>query len=76
MPAATSGFWIRNVPVASQAQTGTDHTPAGTQCWVTGNAAVNDLPGVNDVDDGKTTLMTTTFSATPAGIAPANAKSK
>ena len=67
-PAATSGTWIRAVPVESSAQTGIDHTAAGTQCWVTGNAAVGDPPGTNDVDDGQMLLTTTTFNAAPAGI--------
>ena len=67
-PAATTGIWLRGVPVASLAQPGADFSPAGTQCYFTGNALPGDDPGVNDVDGGKTTLVTSTFNAVPAGI--------
>lgn len=68
LPVATSGTWIRGVPVASLAQPGTNHTPAGSQCWITGNAAVGDPPGFNDVDEGKTSLVTTTFNASTSVV--------
>lgn len=67
-PLAVTGIWERGVPVASLAQPGADHSPSGTQCYFTGNAPVGADPGVNDVDGGKTTLVTTTFNAAPAGI--------
>src|SRR5262249_51360352 len=37
VPVAVTGTWVRAVPVASEAQLGTNHTPAGSTCWVTGN---------------------------------------
>ena len=59
---ATTGVWIRDVPVSSSYQPGTDHTPdPGTMCFVTGNAAPGDGAGVNDVDGGKTTLLSPVF---------------
>lgn len=67
--AATTGVWIRAEPVGTavsgvQVQPELDHTPdPGALCFVTGNAAVNDPIGANDVDGGKTTLLTQVFSA-------------
>jgi hypothetical protein len=37
-------------------------------CWITGLDTIPTNPGTNDVDGGKTTLVTNTFSATPAGV--------
>jgi len=66
-PVATSGTWVRAQPVGSLAQIGSNHTPGGTQCWITGNANPGDPPGVNDVDGGHTTLLTSTFNAVAGG---------
>ncbi len=53
---ATSGLWARNIPQATAAQPGTDHTPdPGVMCWVTDYRAGSSI-GQYDVDDGKTTL--------------------
>jgi len=59
---ATTGLWLRAIPVPSSGgsvQTGTDSSPGTTAglCFVTGNAA-NSTQGIgaNDVDGGKTTL--------------------
>ncbi len=54
---ATTGIWNRMDPQPTLAQPGDDHTPgAGTICWVTdGNAGAS--IGANDVDSGKTTLL-------------------
>ncbi len=62
---ATSGQWIRAVPIGvfdvngqRQIQPDEDHTPApGTQCFVTGNGAVGGAINAADVDGGKTTLI-------------------
>lgn len=60
---ATSGIWIRADPVGTSElglvyQPEDDHTPgAGVACFVTGNAAPGLPVGVNDVDNGKTTLL-------------------
>jgi len=62
--AATSGIWVLATPVPSGVQPGEDHSPSGTQCWVTGNSnVIGDPPGTDDVDGGKTTLVTNTFDA-------------
>jgi hypothetical protein len=65
---ATTGLWVRVDPNgtfvgAEPVQPENDHTAAGTQCWVTGNAAAGQAPGVADVDNGRTTLVTPVFSA-------------
>ena len=66
---ATTGIWVRAVPVKSAIQPGQDHTPGGTMCYVTGNAP-DTLAGpfVNDVDGGRTTLTSATFDATAGGM--------
>jgi hypothetical protein len=61
---AISGIWVQADPVGTPAQPEDDHTPVGTQCFVTGNANPGDFPGVNDVDGGRTTLLTNIFDAT------------
>src|SRR5439155_3903480 len=63
--AATTGIWVRSDPVGSAIQPEDDHSPSGTQCYVTGNALPGDGPGVNDVDGGATTLVSSTFDVTP-----------
>lgn len=61
--AATTGVWIRAVPVPSgsgSVQPGVDATPGPSdgRCFVTGNAASEfDGIGANDVDGGATTLL-------------------
>jgi len=62
---ATSGQWIRAVPIEvfdvngqRLIQPGEDHTPSpGTQCFVTGNGVVGGSITAADVDGGKTTLI-------------------
>lgn len=61
---ATSGFWVHADPVGTVAQPEDDHTPVGSLCFVTGNANPGDFPGVNDVDGGRTTLLSSIFDAT------------
>lgn len=68
---ATSGQWLLAVPVPSfsgtngtgyKVQPGTQVTPGGTQCWVTGNAiGPNEPMGTADVDGGVTTLISSTI---------------
>jgi choice-of-anchor B domain-containing protein len=53
---ATTGVWNRMDPEGTSAQTENDHTPGGTDCWVTDGLAGSGL-GDRDVDNGKTTLM-------------------
>ncbi len=66
---ASNGVWERVTPSPTGASAGPhfDHTPAGTKCWTTGLDST-DTAGTNDVDGGKTTLVTNTFNATPAGF--------
>jgi hypothetical protein len=55
---ATSGLWLRADPVGTTYQPEDDHTPApGHICFVTGNGAPGGAPGDQDVDGGRTTLV-------------------
>ena len=65
---ATTGIWVREDPVESIADNGhlvqpeDDHTPdPGHICYVTGNADSGAIAGTNDVDGGKTTLVTPVY---------------
>lgn len=64
---AISGIWTRVDPDgvvsgSEQLQPGSDHSDPGTLCWVTGNAD-GGQPGADDVDNGKTTLLSPIFDA-------------
>ncbi|MEM7754059.1 MAG: M14 family zinc carboxypeptidase [Planctomycetota bacterium] len=61
---ATTGMWERGDPEGTLAQPEDDHTPTGTDAWVTGLASLGSLGG-NDVDDGRTTLTSPMLDATP-----------
>ncbi|KAA3605584.1 MAG: T9SS C-terminal target domain-containing protein [Calditrichaeota bacterium] len=61
---ATSGEWIRDDPVGTDAQPEDDHTDVGVACFVTGNANPGQAAGANDVDGGITTLVSPIFDAT------------
>ncbi len=64
---ATTGIWVRAEPVGTQTggnqvQPEYDHTPdPGQICYVTGNDTPGDPAGDNDVDGGKTTLLSPVF---------------
>ncbi len=58
---ATTGLWVRVDPNGSEAQSEDDHTPAGSQCFVTGQAAPGAGQGSNDVDGGRTTLNSPSY---------------
>jgi hypothetical protein len=64
---ASSGIWVCADPVGTtyggyQIQPEDDHTPApGAMCFVTGNGTPGGAAGENDVDSGKTTLLTPVF---------------
>ncbi|HOX25459.1 MAG TPA: FlgD immunoglobulin-like domain containing protein [Candidatus Krumholzibacteria bacterium] len=66
---AGSGTWERAVPQGTTyngtpVQLGADHTPdPGVACWVTG-AAAGSAAGSNDVDGGRTTLLSPLFDLT------------
>ncbi len=67
---ATTGIWDLAQPISSLTvdaapgtvvQTGTQTTPNGEYCFVTGNALPADGIGANDVDGGRTTLQSPTI---------------
>jgi hypothetical protein len=65
---ATLGQWVRVDPVGTvataggQAQSEDDNTAdPGVLCFVTGNGVVGGAPGDQDVDGGKTTLLSPVF---------------
>lgn len=59
---ATTGIWVRAAPVGTAFQPGFDNpSGTGTLCFVTGNALIGDPVGVNDIDNGATSLMSPRF---------------
>jgi hypothetical protein len=58
---ATTGIWEHVDPVGTSAQPEDDHTGDGTMCWITGQHQLGESPGFNDVDGGKTTLLSPVF---------------
>ncbi len=63
---ASSGIWVRDEPIPTylgdiNVQPGTDHTPDGTNCFITGNTDNPYEPGLDDVDSGTTTLISPVF---------------
>ena len=67
---ATTGHWIRANPVGTSYQPEDDHSPdPGTLCFVTGNANPGDGDGTNDVDGGRTTLLSPVFDLSGASWA-------
>jgi hypothetical protein len=63
---ATSGIWARVDPVGTSAQPEDDHSADGTHCWITGQHLAGQTPGYNDVDNGKTTLLSPVYDMTGA----------
>jgi hypothetical protein len=59
---ATTGVWNRMDPQGTAAQPEDDHTPGGTDCYVTDGRSGGGL-GDYDIDDGKTTLYSPLFDA-------------
>lgn len=59
---ATAGVWVRADPIWTEYQPGEDHTlDPGALCFVTGNGAPGEAPGVEDVDGGSTSLLSPVF---------------
>jgi choice-of-anchor B domain-containing protein len=54
---ATTGIWTRTNPIGTVAQPEDDHTLAGGFCYFTGQGPIGGAAGDNDVDGGKTTLL-------------------
>jgi len=56
---ATTGVWERVNPLGTAAQPEDDHTPGAgnTDCFITGQQPFGGDLGTNDVDNGKTTLI-------------------
>jgi hypothetical protein len=54
---ATRGQWIQVDPFGTAAQPEDDHTPSGTQCFVTGQGLPGGATTFNEVNGGKTTLF-------------------
>ncbi len=65
---ATTGIWERADPQGTAAQPENDHTPTGTQCWVTDGNAGSGL-GSFDIDGGVTTLISPVMDASGQGQA-------
>ena len=65
---ATSGIWVLAEPIATfnddniQIQPGNDYSLNGTYCFVTGNGFEQENGGFDDVDGGKTTLISPSFN--------------
>lgn len=67
---ATTGHWILADPVGTSYQPEDDHTPdPGTLCFVTGNGPPGGSAGANDVDGGRTTLVSPVFDLAGANWA-------
>jgi hypothetical protein len=63
---ATAGIWVRNIPQATAAQPGADHTPPpGVYCYVTDHRAGTGV-GQYDVDGGATILTSPVLDAVTA----------
>jgi len=63
---ATAGIWESAVPVATffdgnQAQPGSDYSEDGEKCFLTGATTSPGSVGFDDVDGGKTTLLSPVF---------------
>ncbi|MBD3162738.1 MAG: T9SS type A sorting domain-containing protein [Candidatus Eisenbacteria bacterium] len=68
---ASTGWWERVDPIGTEYNGNTvqpedDHTPLGTDCWITQNGSVGGGAGDADVDNGKTTLFSPEFDLTGA----------
>ena len=48
-------------PTTAPVQPEDDHTAAGTQAWITGQHVAGEAAGFNDVDGGKTTLLSPVY---------------
>ncbi|GAB4553379.1 MAG: hypothetical protein Tsb0013_15840 [Phycisphaerales bacterium] len=67
---ATTGAWERADPTPTEAQPGSDTTPTGTLCFVTGASAT--ALGDNDIDNGNTILTSPAYDL--SGLASATVR--
>jgi hypothetical protein len=65
---ATQGGWLRAEPTGTAWQPTRDHTPTGSQCWVTGNAPPGAPASDADVDDGATILLSPRWDVADASF--------
>jgi Zn-dependent metalloprotease len=61
-----TGVWEHVDPVGSGYQPDDDHTGGGTHCWVTGQHTEGDSDSADDVDFGRTTLLSPVYDLTGA----------
>ena len=55
---APRGLWVRGIPRETSANPGYDASPDGRYCWFTGQSPVANNNTYEDVDAGRTTLLT------------------
>ncbi len=58
---ATTGIWERGNPIGTGSQPENDNSGVGTNCWFTGQGPSGGGLGDNDIDNGKTTLLSPIF---------------
>jgi len=58
---ATSGIWTRGAPIGTGAQPDSCASSTGQNCFFTGQGPPGGSPGLADVDDGTTSLVSPTF---------------
>ena len=66
---ATTGIWVRVDPNGTAAQPENDDSDPGTLCFVTGQGSVGGGLGENDIDGGRTTLVSPAIALTDSGDA-------
>jgi murein tripeptide amidase MpaA len=59
---ATVGKWANAAPLPTAAQPGSDHSPAGVNCWIT-DPRGGSSAATYDLDNGNTTLITPRIDA-------------
>ena len=59
---ATTGQWTHGDPIGTEAQPESDSSEPGSNCWFTGQGSVGGSLGENDVDGGRTTLVSPTIN--------------
>ncbi|MEM6674323.1 MAG: hypothetical protein AAF726_15870 [Planctomycetota bacterium] len=61
---ATTGIWELGDPIGTAAQPENDNTNPGVNCWFTGQGTPGGGLGENDIDNGRTTLLSPIFDGT------------